>query len=1199
MAALYAAQRPVCVVPYSAIVRRPWVYFGTRNLFMTLYYRSLASALAVVAIACSAAAVAAEGNPQSGKPADKPTDKDEAAKTDRSLREQQIYIPYEKLRGVFEKHGRGVFLPYEKFDELWKAAQDKTRPAAEPNPPVGFVITDITNEAAVGKDVVQVTAHLKIDLLTEGWHAVPLRLADAAIVRATIKNEPARVLGGANEEHRLLVEHKGKQPERIELLLEYARAITRTPGQNSVSFQAPQAAVSRWEVHIPQAGVKVNLHPLIAATEVPAAASDKPATEKSTDKKPEETVVLAFVGAAPTVQIDWTPKSEGATGLTALAAVRAEQQVFVQEGSTRVRTTLAYTISRAELNQISMEVPAEFKVVNVLDPNVRQWSVEPPAAGSSVQKITAQLFEPAKAAQSVVIELEKIDAENAAGQKWMETLKVPIVKALNVGRQQGFVVALVSSGLRADATKTSGLLQVDANELPPAMRSAAWSFAYRYDSVPYELVLAVEEVAPRITVDSLVEADLQPEKLTLDLTAFYTIERAGVFKLEIDVPEGFELRSVTGRSGVGPAAAMAEVESFHVEGDKKNLLVVNLSRKAMGSVGLQVRLQRDLHEPNLLTPGKSTEIELPLLQPRQSSVEHSSGRLVIRAPESLRVNPAKAVGLRPVSFEEATAGMAGAGAPAAGNTLRPTLAYTFTQEPVALRLAVERRKPQITIRQLLVARIDEGVIKYQATFFYSIRYSGVKSLRIDIPSDVAPLLRNTTAGIHEKTIDPPPPDLEKNMVAWNLSGDSELLGDGQINLVWEAKLDKLEVGKTLKVVVPRLVPHVDQEDRAWGQIVLAKAETLDFQADDGITGLRPIDPQRDLATPVTGAARAFEFYDDWSLPVTITRYELDEVKRTSIDRTVCRMVLTPAGETAVQAVYRVRTVRPWLAVQFPDGAIPDSDPVRINGQPVTLQKGEGEARVVPLLSTNADEPFVLEIRYTVKSQPTLLLPSFGDDTAIQKVYLCAFVPPTRDVVGTLGSWSEDFRWQRGDQDRWIPVNSQTHDQRVAWVCEGNNGALSAAKSFHVDGVPLVFTTLRPEAQENVRLWTIDHQTLGGFVFGLVLLAGIVLVRTSWPFRAMAVSLVVFALVALDVFWPTLSLHVVGWSLFDALGLVLLLWVVVGILVSYRPFMAFVAASQASWAAQAAERAKANEPPASPESKPQVPPTKDEGGASHG
>ncbi len=165
---------------------------------MTLIYRSLLWAVAIVAIASCSSVVAADGKRKADKPADKPVDKavakpaadsaktdadakaealkaEEAAKADRSIREQDIYIPYEKLRGVFEKHGRGVFLPYEKFDELWKAAQDKTRPPAEAQPPVGAVITEIENEAVVAKDVVQVTAHVKIDLLSEGWHEVPLR----------------------------------------------------------------------------------------------------------------------------------------------------------------------------------------------------------------------------------------------------------------------------------------------------------------------------------------------------------------------------------------------------------------------------------------------------------------------------------------------------------------------------------------------------------------------------------------------------------------------------------------------------------------------------------------------------------------------------------------------------------------------------------------------------------------------------------------------------------------------------------------------------------------------------------------------------------------------------------------------------------------------------------------------------------------
>jgi hypothetical protein len=1130
------------------------------------------------------------------KPAAPPVDKVDENK-DNSLREQDIYIPYDKLRSVFEKHGRGVYLPYEKFDELWKAAQDKTRPAAAPGPPVGAVITEIENEATVGKDVVQVTAHLKIDLLNEGWHEVPLRLADAAIVRATIKNEPARILGGANEDHCLLIEHNGKQPEQIELVLEYARAITRSPGQNSVSFQAPQAAVSRWKVRIPQSGVKVSIRPMVAATEVPAAAGDG-------NKKPiDETVVLAFVGAAPTVEIDWTPKAEGATGLTALASVQAEQVIWVLEGITRVRTNLVYTISRAELKELSLEVPADYKVVNVFDPNVRQWLVTAgtAAAGAQkapMQKITAQLFEPAKATQALVVELEKV-----AGEKRQETLKAPVVEALNVGRQQGFVVAQVSTGLRAEAAKTSGLLQIDAGELPPDLRRTAWTFAYRYASVPFDLQLALEEVQPRITVDSLVVACLQPEKLSIDLTAYYNIERAGVFKLELDVPEGFEVRNVAGAGGVAAAPGMppanyspVEVESHHVEGEKKSHLVVNLSHKALGRAGLRVQLVRDLHDANLVAPtGKASDIDLPVPQPSKAAVEYSSGRLIITALESLRVNPAKAGGLRPVSFEEAQQSIAMPPAPVGAAAPRPVLAFMFTQEPISLKLSAERKKPLVSIRQLLVARIEEGVVKYQATFNYNVQYSGVKSLRIDVPADVAPLLHNNTPGIHEKTIDPPPGDLEKNMVAWAFSGEGELLGEGQINLTWEKKLDKLDVGRPVSLDVPRLVPR--GADLAWGQIVLAKAETLGFEEGEDLKGLRPIDPQRDLATPVPGAARAFEFHDEWSLPVTVTRYELEEVKRTSVDRAVCRMVITPAGETAVQALYRVRSVLPRLQVQLPAKATPDSDPVRINGQPITLQKGQNEALVVPLVNATADEPFVMEVRYVLAAGQPLTLPSLPDEAAMQKVYLCAFVPAAQDVIGTKGSWSDDFQWVQGSDGRWLPHSPQTHEQRVAWVCEGNAGASSAAGTFHVDGTPLIFSTLRPDPKDTVTIWSIDHQALSGWIFGAALVVGVILVWTSFRLRFMAVAALLAALAVLGVFWPTLALHVFGLPLAGAAAVVLLLWIISAPFVYSRRIKDFNRAVGVTWSTWV-ETNKPRPAAATVNVLPPGPPSDNQGGPSH-
>lgn len=1031
-------------------------------------------------------------------------------KADRSIREQDIYIPYEKLRQVFEKHGRGVFLPYEKFQELWQAAQDKSQPDVAPKPPVGALITEVENEATVEKDVVRVNAKVKIEVLAEGWNEVPLRLADAAITSATIDGKPARIIGAAGQDYRLLVEKKGKQPEQIELAMQYAKAIARTPGQNSVSFQTPQSPVSRWRVTIPQAGVKVNIHPLIAATEAPVG------------NKPDETVIMAFVGAAPVVQIDWTPKAEGATGLAAMASVQAEQQVLISEGVARTRTALSYSINRAELGQLMIDVPADQKVVNVFDANVRQWSVEPV---EGLQRITAQLFEPAKSTQQVTVELEKFTGEKAG-----DTFDVPVVKAAGVGqrqRQQGVLVVQVAEGLRAEAAKTSGLLQVDANELPPALKKGKWAFAYRYATADYQLTLDVEKVQSQITVDSLVEASLEPERLSLELAAIYTIEKAGVFRLDLDIPAGYDVRSVRGAEIAG--ATPVQVDTHHLEGENKTRLVVNLARKAIGRVGLAVELQKELNQADLLTPtGKTIDIATPIPLVAPKTAERATGRLVIYAPESLRVNPGKSVGLRSVSFKEAFEGTQSIRQQRPSD-LRPVLAFAYSQEPVELSLAAERRKPQVTVRQLLVARVEEGVVKYQITLFYNVLYSGVKSLRLDVPTDVADALRITTAGVSETTMAPVPADLTENCLAWRLTGQSELIGDGKIELTCEKKIEKLGVGKSVDLTLPYLRPK--EVDRAWGQIVLAKSETIDVYESGEPKSLRPIDPQHDLMEPVASAARAFEFHDDWALSVTATRYQLEDVKRTSIERAVVQMVVTPANSISVRSLYRIRSVHQRLAVRLPAGATFDSQPLWINHRPVTLEKGEQDEYFVPLATTNADTPFVLELRYSLEGDGSRLeLPSFPQEPAIVKAFLCVYLPETRALLGVRGAWTKE-----ADQ-RTVPTG---------WVSDGVALAGTSSQDFPTDGKLYVYSTLSPAAGPDgvLELSTINQNVLRGLVFGVTILLGLLLLPARLAIRAFVIGAAVIALVLAGTFLPTFSAQILDGVLAAAVFIVAVVWTV--------------------------------------------------------
>jgi hypothetical protein len=1050
-----------------------------------------------------------------------------------SIREESIYIPYSKLREVFEKEGRGVFIPYGKFLELWQQGLDKTAKPAEAKPPIDSLITEVDGKATVSKDVVTVTATLKIEVLKEGWNEVAIRLGDVAITKATLDGDPARLIFEAGSGHKLLVEKKGKEPKSYTLALTFAKQYVKAPGQNSVSFESPASPVSRWEVHIPEAGVKVNVQPLLAATEVPPV---KPAIGAA---PAEETVVLAFVGAAPTVRLDWTPKAEGAKGLEALASVRVDQRTDVEDGVTRTRAVLAYEISRAELGQMEIEVPADQKVVNVFDANVRKWTVE---TSGGVQKVAVQLFEPAKSAQNLTVELEKFASGNATD------VRVPAVKALGVSRQQGFVVVKVAEGLRAEAAERSGLAQVDESELAGWLKDK-WDFAYRYAAVPYALALKVEKVQPRLIADSLVEARLGTDKLTLDMLAVYNIERAGVFRLDVDVPEGFEVRSVRGVAASN--ANEVQVDSHHLEGEKKTHLVISLSRKAIGRVALAVQLEKALHEPDLLSPtGKAAAIPLAIPRVTPASVERETGRLVIYAPDSLVVNPTKTDGLRSITLMEALDMVAAQRASSSTAFVGSTLSFAYTQEPVAVALSAERRKPYITARQLLVARIESGVVRYESTIFYDIQYSGVKTLRLDLPKDLAGPeggMEMKPDGLRHQPVENQAAlqDLAAGYVAWSISGETEFLGQVVVRMKWE-RPEKFDVGQKVTLEMPRLLPR--DVDRAWGQIVLVKAETIDVQesGDEGkVKGLRGIDPQQDLMQAVPNAARAFEFHEDWALLVDATMYKLEDVKRTSISRALVRMVITQSDKTAVQALYQVRSARQRLLVRLPKGYRFDAEYLRLNGRPVLMESGGQENTFfIPLVGVQPDKPFLLDLRYTVEGGGLALeCPSFPEEQpAVQQVFLSVYLPNEWNYLGSRGTWTDEFVWTR-EGTGYQPRARFSDDERIAWVRDGCPAEATPDQNFATAGRHIGFSTLRPAGppEGTVRLTAFSSLWFSILSFGLVVAAGVVLMFTRAALRLLAIGAAIVAVVLSAVFMPTFSHQVAGGITVAAGLVVLVLW----------------------------------------------------------
>jgi hypothetical protein len=656
----------------------------------------------------------------------------------------------------------------------------------------------------------------------------------------------------------------------------------------------------------------------------------------------------------------------------------------------------------------------------------------------------------------------------------------------------------------------------------------------------------------------LVEVTLRPAKLNVELSAVYDVQLAGIFQIDLNIPKEYQIREIRPLSRKG--LTNVPVDTYYRDPSNKDHVIVTLGKKALGKIGLQVSLDRELSDANLLRPTEvASDLKLTVPKAMVEGIEFSKGNLIVSAPESLQVNAAETKGLRNESFGNASSRIK----PSASLPgVRPILAYSFSHTDASIELKAKRRRPQVTVEQVVVATVQSGVVKYDARLFYEVLYSGVESLRLDVPNALLNKLRNRSSGTNQQAMTPQPDDVPDGYTAWQMTGDNEFFGKHEIRYTWEDKTSDLPLGESVDVDVARLLPA--EVDRATGQIVLTKSETIDVRPNEDVAGLRPIDPQTDLAQSISvdNAAMAFEFVDDWSLGLTATRFELQELKRTSISRAVIRAVALRQNELSVQCLYQMRSVGQRISLQMPAGFDAatsfDDQPIRVNGRRVTPERGGKDLIYIPLTGHNADEPFLLEVRYTIPGDPHQIdLPVFTDEPAVQKVYLCVYLPHEKALLHKTGDWTDEAIDEhtvsiagllaRGSSNslssRMFRPRSENVETYLNWVAEGVDCDSSSSQKFEVDGRPYVFSALRPEPAPagSLHLRTFNMTLLNVLVCGMIVLLGLLLIRAKVTTQIAGALLAVAILMAVGVFFPLVTEHLFSEALLITAGLVGLVW----------------------------------------------------------
>jgi hypothetical protein len=214
--------------------------------------------------------------------------------------------------------------------------------------------------------------------------------------------------------------------------------------------------------------------------------------------------------------------------------------VAVEETALKTTDRIRYRILYAPENRFRVEVPAETgREAHWSGEGIKEKRFLEGEEGKGVWEI--ELHSPKSDRFDLTLQMEQKIPEIRAGEK--HTVHIPVVRALDVFNESGFVSVVKSPTLQVDAG-ARGLEPIDVKELPAPLARNQSALAFKYLSHPYRLSLEMlrhdyEKVLSAIVTHAHFDIVLSEEGIG-KTEAVYRIRNSNRQSLEIEMPPGIE-----------------------------------------------------------------------------------------------------------------------------------------------------------------------------------------------------------------------------------------------------------------------------------------------------------------------------------------------------------------------------------------------------------------------------------------------------------------------------------------------------------------------------------------------------------------------------------------------------------------------------------------------------------------------------------
>lgn len=861
-----------------------------------------------------------------------------------------VYKPYSKLDDIFDEKG-GVFLPAKELQKLIDQLEAlKRQPlgvaAADAPPPAPFVHVASRYKGTADESVARFEATFDFEILEKKkWVEIPLGLGPEISLEEAKSGDGKRAIVRPTKEggYTLLVQGGGP----LSVTAKFTAPIKKDrPGQRSFEIKLARAALSTFEVDLPERGLRVDVTPSLGASVSGDAAGGK-------------THVTAYLGSgdAP-VTVTWYPQTKEITK-TEKPVVFSELGIALRldEGVAKAFVTARYTVEQALTDTFRISVPKDWRVSDVQADGKRESETTETAGG---QVVRVALHERAKSAL-ITFRLERARDDQAK-------FDFPIVKTLDAERETGVLAAASSSFLKLEAGKVTGLSQVDPSEIPAHLavelrkeEGDRVPLGFRFLKNDFKLDLHTAKVEPEVEGKVFALATVKDDEITYFATIVYEIKKRGIFGVKVKLPAGLTNvdcgDETTVKSAVPRAATAAEKWDGQV-------LDVDFARQARPGTFL-------LRLTGTIARKDAAKLGMPILA--LDGVTKETGVVGMAAQKHLKLlTSGQPAGLIPVAVGE----LPSLSFPyATQENEELVFGFKYGKPGASASVDVSKREPKVTASVEVVANADLDRIKVDGDIRYKVEFAGIDHLKLRCPkelnNDKELVLTADGASIKERKCSEPDKD---GKVTWDIELQSKREGSFKLHYHYEIKLTDMSAGAQRDVTLHE-VEALDSS-RETGDIALLKHENLVIS--EGKTDGLETRATRELPESLSklGGFRGYHYVQHpWTLVLNVIKYDFQAPLGKIIEHHHLDEVVLRDGTMSCEAWIKLRNNQSqFLRVLIPVGAEVFS-PVLVGGKEVTPSKfvvaGKDQSGVdimLPEDTRGGDKTVLVRMRYAFKKE---------------------------------------------------------------------------------------------------------------------------------------------------------------------------------------------------------------------------------------